>query len=227
MLLSLLLAVQLFTTAQEQVRPAGAQPVEVLQIELQKRELKGEPFRVERDRDRDTRPPGPFNTANIPGTRGSTTTKEKLTIEERSRELRELSRKTSGQPVPRVVVDQYSYHYRLKLKNASAKKIKSILWEYQLTDGSDSTILGERLFLCGLSLKPGDTKGLQAKTFSRPDRVVSADTIEDTTQKAKVVIYRVEFVDGSTWTRNGWKPEDLPRPDAITKGVRDGRCGAL
>ena len=89
MLLSLLLAVQLFTMAQDQVTPAGAPPVEVLQIELQKRELKGEPFRVERDRDRHTRQPPPFNTSNIPGTRGSTTTKEKLTIEDRSRELRE------------------------------------------------------------------------------------------------------------------------------------------
>ena len=224
MLLSLLMAVQLLTTAQDQVTLAGAPPVEVLQIELQKRELKGEPFRVER---RDTPPRPPFSTADIPGTRGSTTTKEKLTIEERSRELRELSRKTSGKPVPRVVVDQYSYHYRLKLKNASQKKIKSILWEYQLTDGSDSTILGQRFFLCGLTLKPGNTKDLKATTFSRPDRVVSAESVEDTSQKAKAVIHRVEFVDGSVWTREGWKPEDLPRPDAITKDVRDGRCGAL
>ena len=224
MLLSLLLAVHLFTTAQDQVTPTGAQPVEVLQIELLKRELKGQPpARAERNPDA-ARPP--FNTADIPGTRGSTTAKDKLTIEERSVELRKLDRQI-GKPLPRVVVDQYSYHYRLKLKNASPKKIKSILWEYQLTDGAETTILGQRLFLCGLSLKPGDTKDLHATTFSRPDRVVSAEGVEDTSQKAKAIIHRIEFVDGSTWTRVGWKPEDLPRPDAITKGVRDGRCGAL
>ena len=48
-----------------------------------------------------------------------------------------------------------------------------------------------------------------------------------TKDRVTAALHRVEFVDGSVWTRKGWKPEDLPRPDAITKGVRDGRCGAL
>jgi hypothetical protein len=216
-LLSLLLLAQLFTPAQEQVTSASGPPVEVLEAEVRMHELKtrigGNP--------RDVKPPGAVGSAQIPGVR-ETIIREQPTIEDRSTELGKVARRSASEPVrsPRG----YIYEYRVRVKNTSRKKIKSILWEYQLTEGSGAAIVSQRVFLCATTIKSGSVKLLAARTPSPPNRVVSAGTPDDSHEQ-KAIVNRVEFSDGSTWMREGWKQE----ADATTKGrdLRNGQCTML
>jgi len=174
-------------------------------------------------------PSGPVEATDIPGVRPKPEDRQQPTISHRSRELREVGRRTVQQPVPVRSEDRYIYHYRVRLKNTSPKKIKSILWEYQLLDGSDSTILSQRFFFCAVTIKAHSVKVLQPGTLSPPNRVVSADNPNGAAQKQKVVVNQIEYSDGSIWMRDGWTQDDLTRIDATKKvrDIRDNQCALL
>ena len=218
-LLRLLLLAQLFTSAQEQVTTASAPPLECLDVEVRAYEVKLPVFSAPSN----TSLPGPRTNSDVNKSRMPSAPRERSTVASRARDAGNVS---TGPPPPisRRPSDTYHYEYRVRVKNVSPKKIKSILWEYQVTDTSGTTIISQRLFLCAMTVKSGKDKLLRAGTPSPPDRVVSSDSSEEQSQKQKVVINRVEYSDGSTWTRDGWKPEDL-----TTKGtdLRDGQCTPL
>ena len=221
-LLSFILLTQFFTSVQEQVTP----PVEVLEVEVLAREYKAT---NPRDPRMNQAPPGPVTAQSIPGVRPSKESLEKPKIEDRSRELRQVGSQThreSGAPVR--YSGGFTYQYRVKLKNTSPKKIKAILWEYQLLDSSATEILARRVFVCGASIKSSGEKVLQPVLFSPPARVVSADA-EESSQKHRVLVNRIDYSDGSTWVRDGWKQEGVTRPDFITYGSKlsDGACLSL
>ena len=224
MLLSLILLAQFFMTAQEPVSSAGVSPVEVLEVEVLMREVKANRVRDPRA----TPPPGPVSATDIPGVRPKPDSREKPTISDRSRELREIGSRTVREPVLVRSEDRYIYHYRVRLKNTSTKKIKSILWEYQLLDGTGS-ILSQRIFFCSVTIKAQSDKVLQPGTFSPPNRVVSADNPDDLAQKQRVVVNQVEYSDGSIWMRDGWTQDDLTRIDPTKKvrDLRDNQCTLL
>lgn len=219
-LLSLLLLAQLFAPAQEQVASAAIPPVEVLDVEVRTYEVKPRMIRETRE----TAPIGPTINTDVNKGRAATISGQR----NRSRELTRIGTGTSPQPVPGRSPGGYSYEYRARIKNVSPKKIKSILWEYQLTDSSGATIVSQRLFLCAMTVKSGSDKLLRVVTPSPPNRVVSADTSEEQSQKQRAVINGIKYSDGSTWFREEWKPDDLTR-DAITKqrDLRDGQCTPL
>jgi hypothetical protein len=103
-------------------------------------------------------------------------------------------------------VDGYSY--RVKVRNASAKVIEVIFWEYQFTESSDPTKVTRRQFLCGVNIKPRREQELQAFSLSGPSGVVSADSLGSKSgnlYQEKVVINRVEYADGLIWQRKDWK----------------------
>lgn len=207
MLLMLLLLIQLFTVQDQASSPAA--PVEVLELEVLALEYK--PRRV-RD-PRTAPPPGPVYRENISGQRKETSRTGQPTIESRSRELREIGR-TVQQPQPPAVTRStpwYSYEFRARVKNTSPKKIKFILWEYLLLDDSGATVNSRRLFRCVGTVKPGAIKVLRASTSSPPSRIVDANTSE----KQKAVVNRVDYSDGSTWTRDGWKQDNTAEADAF------------
>ena len=219
MLLSLLLLTLFLTPAQEPGTSAGALPLEVLDVEVLAYEFKARNVRNTPV----SAPPGPVDARDIRGVRGDTARREEPTIGNRSRELGEVGKGTAPQSVPTRSIGGYSYVYRVKVKNTTPKKIKSIVWEYQLRDSSGTEILSQRFFVCAMTIKSGSVKLLAAGTPSPPSRVVSADTSDDKPQTHKVVINHVEYVDGSKWMRDGWKPQDLIRPDT-GKDLRDGQC---
>lgn len=224
-LLSLLLLVPSFAPSQEQVTSASTPPLEVLEVEVLLHEVKVRGVRAPRE----TSPPsGPLSSQDVIGVRGSTANRDQPTIESRSRDLAKVGRGTGlgtgAQPVFIRSSGGYRYEYRVRVKNTSPKKIKSILWEYQLTDSSGNTIISQRPFLCVMTVKSGREKLLRAGTPAPPNRVVSADTAEEQSQKQRVVINRVEYSDRSTWMREGWKF------DPATKKGRDlsnGQCTPL
>ena len=231
MLLSLVL---LFTPVQDQVTSATSvtttPPVEVLGVEVLLHDLTTRKVRAPRQSSPSY---GPLSSQDVIGVRGSSTARrDQPTIESRSRDLAQVGNGTGtgtgAQPVFIRSSGGYHYEYQVQVKNVSPKKIKSILWEYQLTDSSGTTIIAQRSFLCAMTVKAGDIKLLRAGTPAPPNRVVSADASQEQSQKQRVVINRVVYSDKSTWSRDGWKPEKLTGNAATrVKDLRDGQCTPL
>lgn len=230
MMITLLSLFLFFTPVQNQVTSMPAQPVEVLGVEVFLYELKVRNVRAPRE---SSPPSGPLSNTDVIGVRGSSTgRRDQPTIESRSRDLARVGNGTGtgtgAQPVFIRTSGGYHYEYRVQVKNVSPKKIKSITWEYQVTDSSGATIISQRLFVCRTTVKPGKLELLRAGTPAPPNRVVSADASDEQSQKQRVVINRIEYSDKSTWTRDGWKPENLtPSTAARVKDLRDGQCTPL
>ena len=99
------------------------------------------------------------------------------------------------------------FAYRVKVRNASAKPIDIIFWEYQFKESAAAAPLVRRQFLCGVAVKSGKDKELQAFSLLGPHDVVSINILA---QKAgssgaeQAIINRVEFADGSIWQRKDW-----------------------
>ena len=233
MMITLLSLLVLFTPVQDQatsVTSGSTPPVEVLGLEVRLYELTVRNVRAPRE---SSPPSGPLSNTDVIGVREATPAqRDQPSIERRSRELARVGNGTGtgtgSQPVFIRSSEGYRYEYRVQVKNVSPKKIKSILWEYQLTDSSGTTIISQRLFLCRKTVKSAKVELLRAGTPAPPNRVVSADTSDEQSQKQRAVINRVEYSDGSTWIREGWKPEKLTGEAATrAKDLRDGLCTPL
>ena len=99
------------------------------------------------------------------------------------------------------------FDYRVKVRNAAAKAVEVLFWEYQFVETSNPSNVARRQFLCGVQIKPGKEKELQAFSPSGPSGAVSAESLADKSGNAfqgKAVINRVEYADGSIWQRKGW-----------------------
>jgi hypothetical protein len=99
------------------------------------------------------------------------------------------------------------FDYRVRVRNAAAKAVEVLFWEYQFVETSNPSNVARRQFLCGVQIKPGKEKELQAFSPSGPSGAVSAESLADKSGNAfqeKAVINRVEYADGSIWQRKGW-----------------------
>lgn len=99
------------------------------------------------------------------------------------------------------------YTYRVRVRNAGAKQADVIFWEYRFADAADPSAPTRRQFLCGVQIKPGKEKELQAFGLAGPSRVVnaaSASAASAGTYQESAVVNRVEFSDGTIWQREGW-----------------------
>jgi hypothetical protein len=125
------------------------------------------------------------------------------TIDGRSAALeKSVQEARSPKPSP---LDGFSY--RVKVRNASAKVIEVLFWEYQFAESSNPTKVSRRQFLCGVNIKSQKEKELQAFSLSGPSDVISADSLgikSENLYQEKVVINRVEYADGSIWQRKDW-----------------------
>ena len=85
--------------------------------------------------------------------------------------------------------------------------IEVLFWEYQFIDSANPAIIARRQFLCGVNLKSGKEKELQAFSASGPSDVVSVGSLANKNVapfQERVVINRVEFADGTIWQRKDW-----------------------
>ncbi len=100
------------------------------------------------------------------------------------------------------------FAYQVKIQNTSGKVIEILFWEYQFKALSDPDLISRRQFLCGVNIKPGKMKEVQAFSLSGPADVVSVESLGDNKSKnlfqENVVINRVEYADGSIWQRKDW-----------------------
>jgi hypothetical protein len=105
-----------------------------------------------------------------------------------------------------------NFEYLVKLQNSSKKAIEILFWEYQFIDKANPAIVTRRQFLCGVNIKSNKEKELQAFSLSGPSDIVSAESLanpSDNLFQEKVLINRVEYADGSTWTRKDWNAAEI------------------
>lgn len=179
-------------------------------------------------------PPGPMSVDDIPGRSSTSQQSNRASSPSRAAELnrvdeRRARRTASGTRAVTTPSTSSWYEYRLRVRNAGSKKVKSLFWEYRVVD-PHVTAATRRLFQCTEQVKPGESKRLRAFTPMAPVTVVSAEGAGDT-PKAEAVINRVEYTDGSAWQRAGWEPGETKGNNSggADRGKRKlrGECSAL
>lgn len=99
------------------------------------------------------------------------------------------------------------FDHRVKVRNAGAKVVEIVFWEYQFIELLNPANVIRRQFICGVEMKPNKEKEIQAFSVSNPSAVISVDSLANKSGKPfeeKVVINRVEYADGSIWQRKDW-----------------------
>lgn len=99
------------------------------------------------------------------------------------------------------------FEYRAKVRNAGARAVEVVFWEYQFTETANPANVVRRQFLCGVAIKPGKEKELQAFSHAGPSAVIDATSLANKSGDlfaGKVLINRVEYADGAIWQRKGW-----------------------
>lgn len=100
-----------------------------------------------------------------------------------------------------------AYAYRVRVRNAAAKQIEVVFWEYEFTETANASNVTRRQFLCGAQIKPEKEKELEALSLSPPSGAISAGSLADKSAspfQERAVVNRVEYSDGSIWQRKGW-----------------------
>lgn len=128
-------------------------------------------------------------------------------IDARSAAMDRAVRDARGQ-----TVEVEGYAYRIKVQNPTQKAVEVLYWEYQFEETANPSNLTRRQFLCGVQIKGGKEKELQAFGGSGPAGIVSAETLankEANPFAERVVINRVEYADGSIWQRKDWNYAEM------------------
>jgi hypothetical protein len=109
-------------------------------------------------------------------------------------------------------IEVEGYIYRVKIQNPSAKAIEVLFWEYQFEETANPSNLTRRQFLCGVQLKGGKDKELQAFGGSGPAGAISAESLANKAANPfaeRVVVNRIEYADGSIWQRKDWNYAEM------------------
>jgi hypothetical protein len=104
------------------------------------------------------------------------------------------------------------YAYRVKVQNTAQKVVEVLFWEYQFEETANPSNLTRRQFLCGIQLKSGKEKELQAFGGSGPSGAISAESLANKTANPfteRVRINRIEYADGSIWQRKDWNYAEM------------------
>ena len=99
------------------------------------------------------------------------------------------------------------FAFRVKVRNAGAKAVEVLFWEYQFEEAADPSNLARRQFLCGVQVKAGKDRELLAWSASGPNGAISADSLAgkaESPYRERVVVNRIEYADGTIWQRRGW-----------------------
>jgi hypothetical protein len=141
-------------------------------------------------------------------------------LQERRAEMAaaEINASRSSQPNPKI------YFYRLRIRNASEKVVRGFAWEYQASGELEPS---DRQFFCSIKAKPNESKEIELFTPLAPSHVVEVSSAgqKSANSDAKVVITRIDYLDGTFWKRQGWNPKTFPDDDV--QKVAAGKCIGL
>lgn len=97
-----------------------------------------------------------------------------------------------------------SYVYKAKVTNGESKIIRVIEWDYVFFEQAGGKEVGRHMFKNKVKIQPGKSAELSRRTASPPTDIVdvtkTAKNIKDQYAE-RVEILRIEYEDGSVWTR--------------------------
>lgn len=99
---------------------------------------------------------------------------------------------------------RYVFRYKVTLKNASSKTIKSVDWDYVFLDASTETEINRQQFTSEEKIGPGKIKELNMIVGRSPTMAISANALSKNDRDGlneQVVVMRLEYTDGSVWQR--------------------------
>lgn len=91
-----------------------------------------------------------------------------------------------------------TYVYRAKVKNTGAKTIRVIDWGYTFLDPETQQELGRHLYTAKVKIRPGQDNELVGRSAKPQTSTVNVKNAGKELGE-QVVIYRVEYEDGSVW----------------------------
>lgn len=91
-----------------------------------------------------------------------------------------------------------TYVYRARVKNTGAKTIRVIDWGYTFLDPETQQELGRHLYTTKVKIRPGQDNELVGRSAKPQTGTVSVKNAGKELGE-QVVIYRVEYEDGSVW----------------------------
>lgn len=133
-----------------------------------------------------------------------------MTVDGRSAAIDKINREARSAKAD----DLIGYTYTANVRNDSGKTIAIIYWEYRFTEIANPSNVVRRQFLCSVKLKNGAGKELPAFSTLGPSEVINAENLAKATGKLfdeKVLVNRVEFVDGAILQRDNWKFDDVKK----------------
>ena len=97
------------------------------------------------------------------------------------------------------------HRYEAKIRNTGPKTIRSLAWEYVLSDPDTKQELGRHLFSSRKNIRPGKSQTLVGHTTRRPAPVIRVVRVGNTSPPhytEQVVIQSITYDDGSVWKRS-------------------------
>ncbi len=94
----------------------------------------------------------------------------------------------------------YGFMYKVRVENKGPKKIKAITWEYVFLDPLDQSVISRHQFLSKVNINPGKKREVSGLNVRQPMQVVRAEAA-NLPPVERVVIKRVEYMDGSIWAQ--------------------------
>jgi hypothetical protein len=93
--------------------------------------------------------------------------------------------------------------YRATVKNLSTKTITSLEWDYLFFDSEKDEQVGQHSFRHRVKIRTGKSTELIGRSTKPPSAVIDATKAKnrDAHLSEEVVIYRIEYEDGSFWQR--------------------------
>jgi hypothetical protein len=106
------------------------------------------------------------------------------------------TKKNAEEPPPPGVVK--TYVYRAKVKNTGAKTIRVIDWGYTFLDPETQQELGRHLYSTKVKIRPGRDDELVGRSAKPQTSTINVKNAGKELGE-QVVIYRVEYEDGTVW----------------------------
>lgn len=114
------------------------------------------------------------------------------------------------------------YQLRLELKNTGTNVVRSLAWQFKPTAGPED--YEPKQYLCALQVKPKEKKLLEIWTPYAPVKVITVDERSNALKDGEVVINKIEYTDGSVWTRRGWV---YKLPANASQKLAEGTCSTF
>lgn len=114
------------------------------------------------------------------------------------------------------------YQLRLELKNTGTNVVRSLAWQFKPTAAPED--YEPKQYLCALQVKPKEKKLLEIWTPYAPVKVITVDERSNALKDGEVVINKIEYTDGSVWTRRGWI---YKLPANATQKLAEGTCSTF